>query len=248
MTAPGPHCRMLRVAVLAAAAGLALTGCGGSGGPSTLHVKTVNGEAGKSAGQILRDARSAVTRASSVHLSGELQTTATLGLNLYLGAKGGRGTVSTNGLVVRVTRIGNAAYLSGTSTFYRQFTDAAGIHLLEGRWLKVPISDARFGAFGDLTNMQGLLAAMLQPKGAVVKSGTRTLDGIPVIGLRDSSGGGTLYVAATGPPYPVELRQSGAHHGVVTFDHWGGPVALRAPGHPVYLTQLGKRSGIASPA
>jgi ABC-type glycerol-3-phosphate transport system substrate-binding protein len=43
MTVPGSHRRMLRVAVLAAAAGLALTGCGGSGQPSTVPVKTVNG-------------------------------------------------------------------------------------------------------------------------------------------------------------------------------------------------------------
>jgi hypothetical protein len=248
MTVPGPHRRMLRIAVLAATGAVALTGCGGSGGPSTLHVKLVNGESGKSAGQILRDVRAAVTKASSVHLSGDVQGTTTVGLDLYLAAKGGRGTVSTNGLRIRVTRIGNAAYLSSSNAFYRQFTNAAGMHLLQGRWLKVPVSNARFGAFGDLTDMQALLATILQPKGAVVKAGTQTLHGIAVIGLRDSTGGGTLYIAATGPPFPVELVQSGAHHGVVTFDHWGGPVVLRAPGHPVYLTQLGKRSGIASTA
>jgi hypothetical protein len=248
MTVPGPYRRMLRIAALAAAGAFALAGCGGSGGPSTLQVKVRDGESGKSAGQILRDVRVAVTKASSVHLSGDIQTTATVGLNLYLDHKGGRGTVSTNGLVIRVVRIGTAAYLSSSNAFYRQFTDAAGMHLLEGRWLKVPISNARFGAFGDLTDMQALLATILQPKGAVVKAGTQTLHGNSVIGLRDSSGGGTLYVAATGPPFPVELVQSGAHHGVVDFDHWGGPVVLRAPGHPVYLVQLARRSGVASPA
>ena len=133
----------------------------------------MNGEAGKSAGQILRDARSAVTKASSVHLSGELQTTATLGLNLYLGPKGGRGTVSTNGLVVRVTRIGNAAYLSGTSTFYRQFTNSAGVHLLEGRWLKVPVSNARFGAFGDLTTCRGCSRRYSSPRAPWSSRGRR---------------------------------------------------------------------------
>jgi hypothetical protein len=243
MTVPCPRLRMLPIAALAIAAAVALTGCGGSGGPSTLHVKAVNGEAGKSAGQILRDVRAAVTKASSVHLSGHVQGTTALDLDLYLGSKGGRGTVSTNGVVVRVTRIGNAAYLTSGNAFYRHFTNAAGMHLLKGRSLKVPVSDARFGAFGNLTDMQALLTTILEPKGAVVKAGTQTLNGIPVIGLRDSSGNGTLYVAAAGPPYPVELVQAGTRHGVVTFDHWGGPVVLTAPQHPVYLTQLAKRAG-----
>ena len=144
--------------------------------------------------------------------------------------------------MVRVTRIGNAAYFTSSNAFYRHFTNAAGIHLLAGRWLKVPVSDSRFGAFSSLTNLQGLLATILDPKGAVVAAGKRTLHGVAVIELRDASGGGTLYIAATGPPYPVQLVQTGAHPGVVSFDHWGGPVVLRAPPHPVYLTQLAKRS------
>jgi hypothetical protein len=234
---------MLRIAMLTAAAALALAGCGGSGGPSTLHVRVTKGESGKSAGQILRDVRAAVTKASSVHLAGHVQGTTALVLNMYLGPKGGRGTVSTDGLVVRVTRIGNAAYLTSTNAFYRHFTNAAGMHLLDGRSLKVPVSDARFGAFANLTDMRALLTTILEPKGVVVKTGTQTLRGIPVIGLRDSSGNGTLYIAATGPPYPVELVQAGANHGVISFDHWGGPLVLRAPGHPVYLIQLAKRAG-----
>lgn len=243
MTVLGPHPRMLRFAMLAAAATLALTGCGASGGPSTVHVKIVNGESGKAAGQILRDVRAAVSKASSVHLAGHVQGTTALGLNLYLDPHGGRGTVSTNGLVVRVTRIGNAAYFTSSDAFYRHFTNAAGMHLLEGRWLKVPVSNTRFAAFSSLTNMQDLLATILKPSGSVVKAGTRMLHGVSVIGLRDSSGAGTLYVAATGPPYPLELVQTGAHQGVVDFDHWGARVVLKAPQHPVYLTQLAKRAG-----
>ena len=55
---PGSPQRLLRLAVLAAAAAFALAGCGGSGGPSTLHVKITKPEAARSAAQILRRARS----------------------------------------------------------------------------------------------------------------------------------------------------------------------------------------------
>jgi hypothetical protein len=243
MTVPGSHHRMLRSALLASAAAIALTGCGGSAGPLTVHATVVTGESGKPAGRILRDVRAAVAKTSSVHLEGHVQSTTALAFNLYLDPKGGRGTVSTNGLVVRVTRIGNAVYLTSSSAFYRHFTNAAGIHLLQGRWLKVPVTDSRFGTFSSATDAQAWLAAILQPKGTVVKAGTRTLRGVAMIGLRDSSGGGTLYVAATGPPYPLELVQTGAHHGVVSFDHWGRSVVLKAPQHPVYLTQLAALAG-----
>jgi hypothetical protein len=238
---------MLRIA-LPAAATLALAGCGGSIGPLTVHGSVVTSESGKPAGEILRDAGVAASNASSVHLSGHVQGTAALVFNLYLDAKGGRGTVSTNGLAVRVTRIGNAAYLASSNAFYRRFTNAAGMQLLKGRWLKVPVSDSRFSTFSSATDSQAWLVAILDPKGPVVKVGKRTLHGASVIELRDASGGGTLYIAATGPPYPVQLVQTGVHHGVVSFDHWGAPVVVKAPSHPVYLTQLGKRSGIASPA
>jgi hypothetical protein len=247
MTMPSSPQRLLRIAALTAAAALALTGCGGSGGPSTLHVKVTKPEPAKPAGQILSDARAAVAKATSVHLAGHVEGTSPLGLNLRLGRAGGSGTVSTTTFVIRITRIGHAAYFMGSTVrsrdFYTHFTTVAGAHMLEGRWLKVPVSDTRISAFSSLTDMQALLAAILTPKGSVVKAGTRTLHGVSVIGLRDSSGDGTLYVAASGVPYPLELVQAGPHRGVIVFGQWNRPVALNAPAHPVYLSQLPKLSG-----
>jgi hypothetical protein len=247
MTMPRSPQRLLRIAVLAAAAAFALAGCGGSGGPSTLHVKVTKPEAARPATQILSNVRAAVAKATSVHLAGHVEGTSPLGLNLHLARAGGSGTLSTTTFVIRITRIGHAAYFTGSSghsrAFYTHFTTAAGAHMLEGRWLKVPVSDTRFSAFSGLTEMQTLLATILTPSGSVVKTGTRTLHGVSVIGLRDSTGAGTLYVAASGVPYPLELVQSGPHHGVIVFGQWNRPVTLTAPAHPVRLSQLPKLSG-----
>jgi len=244
---PSSPQRVLRIAVLAAAAALALAGCGGSGGPSTLHVKVAKPESAKSAGQILSDARAAVAKAASVHLAGHVEGTSPLGLNLHLGRAGGSGTVSTTAFVIRMTRIGHAAYFMGSTVrsraFYTRFTTAAGAHMLEGRWLKVPVSDTRFRAFNGLTDMQTLLATILTPNGSVIKAGTRMLHGVSVIGLRDATGDGTLYVAAAGVPYPLELVQARPHRGVIVFGQWNRPVSLNAPADPVYLSQLPKLSG-----
>jgi hypothetical protein len=229
--------RRLRIAAVATVSVLALAGCGGSSGSAA---KT---ESARPAGQILTDVRAAVSDASSVHLAGHVSSTTAVTLNLHLTRTGGSGTVSSKGLAIRVTRIGNAVYFTGTKAFYRHFTNAAGVALLDGKWLKVPATDSRFGAFSRLTDMRALLGQVLKPAGTVVKVRTRTLHGVRVIGLRDSADNGTLYVSATGVPYPVEIVNTGAHPGLVKFDNWDQPVTLRAPANPIHLGQLAKVGG-----
>ena len=104
-----------------------------------------------------------------MHLTGHVEGTSPLGLNLQLGRAGGRGTLSTTTFVIRIAVVA-PAYFTGSSghsrAFYTHFTTAAGAHMLEGRWLKVPVSDTRFSAFSGLTDMQTLLATILTPNGS----------------------------------------------------------------------------------
>jgi hypothetical protein len=230
------HRRALLRIVFATACALALAGCGGSGGSAAKP------EPAKPAGQILHDVRVAVAAATSVHLSGHVTGTGTVALDLHLAQTGGSGTVSSKGIAFKVTRIGNIVYFTGTKAFYEHFTNAAGVALLDGKWLRVPARDSRFASFSRLTNLHSLLGQVLKPAGAVVKAGTRTLDGVRVIGLRDTSSHGTLYVAATGVPFPVEIVTTGAHPADVRFDHWNQQITLHAPPAPIRLGQL-KRIG-----
>jgi hypothetical protein len=232
--------RSFAAALLATLVVAALSGCGGSGGSSAAAPPS---ESTKSAAQILLDVQSAVRKAKSVHLRGQVTGTSALALDLRIGPDGGAGTVSTNGLSFQLTRIEHAAYFSGSPAFYRHFTNAAAAQLLKGRWLKVPASDSRFEAFSRLTDLHALLGSILTPKGTVAKTGARTLNGVAVVGLRDSAGHGTLYVAAAGTPYPVEIVQTGARPGLVHFDHWDAPVSLHRPADSINLEQLAKLAG-----
>ncbi len=238
VTILGSYRRALRIAALAAVSVLALAGCGGSGG-------SAKPEPARPAAQILHDVRAVVADATSVHLSGHVTSRTAINLDLHLARTGGSGKVSSKGIAFRVTRIGNAAYFTGTQAFYRHFTNPAGIALLNGKWLKVPATDTRFAAFSRLTDMTALLGQVLQPTGTVVKVGTQALDGVRVIGLRDTTHRGTLYVAATGVPYPVEVVTTGAHPAVVKFDHWNQQITLRAPANPIHLWQLKKLGGLS---
>ncbi len=49
---------------------------------------------------------------------------------------------------------------------------------------------------------------------------------------------GTLYIATTGPAYPVAIVKEGTDSGKITFDEWNKPVTLTAPSNSVDLSQL----------
>ncbi len=233
--------RALLTVVVTALAASALAACGsGSGGSSTFA-----NEQAKPAGQILRDVRAAVANATSVHMAGRIAGKTAITIDLHVSRTGGTGTVSSKGLAFKLTRIGYTAYFTGNPGFYRHFTNTAGIDLLDGRWLRVPVSNTHFSPYTDLTDMTSLLGAVLKPAGKVVKAGMRTLHGVRVVGLRDEANAGTLYVSANGVPYPVEIVTTGAHAGVVSFDHWNQQITLHPPPHPVYLAELARTSGIS---
>ena len=228
------------------ALGLAAAACGGSssGGSGSTATsappRTDNGEAAKPAAQILHDARRAALAARSVHVAGAITSGAgriALDVNL-LGSRGGRGRLAINGLGFQIVRIGSTAYFSGTEAFYRRVSNAAAAQLLNGKWLKASAtSGSQFASFAQLTDMRTLLSSVLSPQGTPTKAGTTTYRGTRVVALTDSSGGGTLYVASQGPPYPVAIVDA-TRHGAVTFDRWGAPVSLAAPADAIDLSAL----------
>jgi hypothetical protein len=52
------------------------------------------------------------------------------------------------------------------------------------------------------------------------------------------SGAGTLYVATTGTPYPLEILKKGGSGGSILFDRWNQPVTLTAPANAININQL----------
>jgi hypothetical protein len=221
-----------RPAVLLLALVAVLAGCGGSG-------KKGNGEAGKTVAQIVADTRAAVLSATSVHVAGSgLSSGSPLALDLRLVAgKGGKGRVTANGITFDMVRIGPTAYFKAGPKFWQGFGGSAASALLANRWLKAPATTGKLATFTPLTDIRKLFTTLLDTRGTLVKLGESTIDGVQVVGIRDKTRGGTLYVAATGTPYPVALRKSG--NGAITFDGWNEPVALKAPANAVDLSGLG---------
>jgi hypothetical protein len=80
---------------------------------------------------------------------------------------------------------------------------------------------------------------MLSDHGKLVKGATTTIAGRSVVAITDTATqGGTLYIAATGQSYPVQLVATGKSAGKLTFDQWNAVVTLTAPKGAIDLKKL----------
>ena len=221
--------RLLTILVLPAA--FLLSGCGGS---------SSNGEAGKSAAAILADAKQAARDAGTVKVTGSVTDSGqTIGLDLRIGQNGGVGSMTIQGSKVDIVRIGKLVYLRAGAGFYEKVgAGAAAGQLLDGKWLKASAATKDFKDLAQLTEIVPFVAQALKPDGTLSKGPETTVDGQKVIELKDSRGG-SLFVATTGKPYPVEFKGNGKQSGTLTLSDWGATVEPKAPAGAIDLAKLG---------
>lgn len=221
-----PACLVAAVALLA--------GCGSSG-PSS------NGVAAKTPNQILAAAEVAALQAAGVHVSGKIAQNGTpLTLNIHLvKGKGGKGHMSENGTGFDIIRVGDKAYVRGSNAFYTRFAGAKAAKLLEGKWLVSSAGSGKFAPLTPLTDQVKFFQGSLSAHGKLSKGAVTTVNGQKVIALTDGKGGGTLYVATTGQPYPIQLVSPGnGAEGKITFDQWGTIVPIVAPKDAIDISKL----------
>lgn len=221
--------RVLAVLVLV---GTVAAGCGGG--------TKSNGEASKPPLQILADAKQAATSASAVHYHGSIVNAGSrLTIDLAVDAsRGGTGTMSMQGLSFDLVRIGDKAYIRGSDAFYKKFAGAAAAQLLHGRWLEFPADKGQLAVLTQLTDI-GKFFALFRGKSGVVKGAETTVDGQKAIAIRSQKTDGTMYVATTGKPYPIEVVGGKSSPGTITFDGWGKSVTLTAPKGAIDISKLG---------
>jgi hypothetical protein len=217
-----------------------LSGCGG-GSSSSSSSSSSNGVADKSPADILAATKVAADAAKTVHVSGSIVsggTPITLDMNLLAG-KGGRGQLSESGLAFELIQVGRTVYIKGSQAFYKKIGGTAAAQLLQGKWLKAPASNSDFASLSQLTDLRQLVDQTLSNQGSSLKKlGTSTVAGQKVVGISDKARGGTLYIAATGQPYPVQIVKSGSSGGKISFDRWNSSLTLAAPANAIDVTQL----------
>jgi hypothetical protein len=223
------------LALLAAVGALLLAGCGGgSSSPSG------NGVESKSAAQVLEATKGAASQATSVHIVGSIVSEGKpIGLDMeLLAGKGGKGRISQGGFSIELVQVSGAVYIKGSAAFYKHVSGSAAAQLLQGKWLRAPANSGELASLASLTDLSKLLDTALSGHGAVSKGSTTTIEGQKAIALEDSSKKGTLYVATTGKPYPLEIAKGGKESGKVTLDRWDQPVTLKAPPGAIDISKL----------
>jgi hypothetical protein len=210
----------------------ALAGCASSSSAG-------NGIASKSPARIAVIATAAATAAESVHVAGSILSEGKpISLNMELDAeKGGMGRVTLGDLSVDVVNVDRAVYVKAGSAFYSRFAGPAAARVLQGKWLRGSNARGPLASFASLTELRKLLSATLAGHGALSHGSTTTVNGQQAVGVTDVAGGGTLYVASTGTPYPLEIVKRGTG-GKLVFDRWNQPVSLAVPPNPVDLHEL----------
>jgi hypothetical protein len=223
---PSPAGLLAAVAIAATV----LSGCGSS--------SDGNGVAAKTPAQIVAGAKILADAAKSVAVSGTVRTaTSPITVKLILLAgKGGRGLISENGISFQLVQIHGTVYIKGSPAFYSQIAGARAAQLLQGRWLKAPASSGALAPLASLTDLSKLADSTLPAHGQLRKGHMTSVNGQKVIGVTDTSTGGTLYVATTGPPYPVQIAMGPG--GNITFSRWNQPVSLFAPANAIDITAL----------
>ena len=193
----------VRLATIAAplAAVALLAGCGGSGGAKS------NGEAAKTADQIVADAKAAALGASAVHVYGSAGSGLAVNLHLVAG-KGGQGRMTSNGLAFDIIRIDRFAYFKGDAAFWRQFGGAAAATLFKGRWLRAPAESGRLASLTPLTDISKLFTAILSSHGELAVGEETTIGGRPRSGSATRARAGRSMSRRPGSPIPSRSERA----------------------------------------
>lgn len=225
-------------AIALTAGGLGVAGCGGDSSSASSSVTsastTDNGVASLTASEILTKSMAAAKAATSVTVSGSVeQGSGTINIDLALGDGVASGTVGINGVTVKILRVDGKFYLNAPKALFDQIADggAAVGTLLADKWFTVPSTGTAADSFkdiGELSDMDSLFDGLLDNASPKVK-GTGDVNGQPVVLLTESNDDGTLAVATTGEPYPLQVKQTTGGTGVVTFSKWNEPVTVTAP-------------------
>ena len=211
---------------------VALAGCGGS--------SSGNGVASKSADQIVAAAKAAAVGAAAVHIAGSIVSEGKplkIDMQLVKG-KGGRGRITLEGVSIDLVRVGGSVYINGSQAFYRRVAGAAAAQLLQGKWLKAPENSGNFASLASLTDLEKLMNTTLSSHGTLSRGATKTIGGRQAVAVNDISQGGTVYVATSGTPYPLQLSKDGSGGGKIVFDNWNRSVTLTAPANAININQL----------
>ncbi len=194
-----------------------------------------NGIASDTPARALARVEAAAAEAATVHVAGYLHGPARplrIDMELVRG-EGGSGTLAVGNLRSQLEQVDGWIYVKPNPPLLRALVGPRAAGALAGRWLKAPAGHGPLAPLASLTELRSVLLGTLSSHGALRTVGVRSVAGRPAVVLQDLANGATLYVAATGTPYPLAIVRPGHGGGTLTFERWNQEVVLDAPANPL---------------
>ena len=204
------------------------TGTGGAAPRATASGPANNGVAKMSADQAAQAALAALTAASSVHVRGTF-TADGRGERFDMRFEGNStsGSFTFKGAPVQTITYGGSMYMNaGTDGWTAMGNPPNTASTMAGRWSKVGPGSAQLTSPLSLTFFTADLAAHAKTAQATIRRGTLAGRQVVIIAYQDGS---KLYVAITGPAYPLRFDVAGETGGQRDFSDYGTAFHIVAP-------------------
>jgi hypothetical protein len=213
----------------------ASAGANKSPGASSAAAPAGNGEASKSAKQVLADAKSALFNASSVLVTGEVtQGGKTQTLDFVGVEQNTHVTVTGAGIRLQLIKFGSQIYVNAPASFWATSGAGASASKVANKWIKIPATQVPDASQDTL---QGLAASFNTSDSPLKSQVTQTtINGEPAVVLQQVDGS-KLFVSATGTPVPLEIVNMGANKATLRFEGYGKQPPIKAPAGAVTAQQ-----------
>jgi hypothetical protein len=232
----------LRVARVLSPLVVVLAACGGAS--TTEEVADETDErplAGLSASQVLDKAQESVAASTSVHVVAHIVNgDEFLDLDIVASEGDSMGTVTTNGRVAEIRRVGHFVYIKGDRPFWLDAANATVARRLAGHWFKGPATAKGFRKLAEVVSLESMLDGLVDEDSDVTRSHGRRVDGQPTVALhgKDKEGNGTtVLVADADGAFPLRLftdvNNSSGIDARAEFKEWNESVDVAAPTNDV---------------
>jgi len=202
---------------------------------------------GLSGGEIAKKAIANLKQASSVHFTGRMKdsgSTLTMDATLVNG-KGCEGGMTEGKGFFKLKLIDTTLWLEADRAFWTANggNDPTFLAKVSNKWIKTSKSSDLGSPLSDLCNLNKLLFQDAGDPSGMQKSSTSTVNGQPMLQLKDLGDSATMEVSETADPRLLSMTDpSSSDGGTFTFTDYNAPVSLTPP--PASETIDGKLFGM----
>ncbi len=188
---------------------------------------TPNGVQKESADKILESAKAAAKEATSVKLAVVTDSDGTeVRTDLSISDAGSQGTLGQpDGASVEVVSTPDTIYVKGDA--FAQSLGGEAAAQTQGKWVSIPTDNPAAQSFTGLNSIDSFVDNVLTTPKSLTKGDEKDLNGTPAIALKSDQG--TLWVATTGEPYPLQIDAPEGTKGQLTLTEWNVPVSISVP-------------------